>query len=296
MPGTDLIRYIRARNPMIPLILLTVDESADARRLALEAGASAFIAKPLVRDSEQYFLSSLLFWMEFTRRQALEHYTQLELFIIDMVHLIKSMMFDLIVEDPSPPEEIHPRLRPLSAYLTSILTRYRMLREAAFNPVPIEVADVLEQAVESVRGRGRDVRIDTEPIILYGDPTLLVGAIQELVQNADKYSRRQLGPDGLLGPIIVTARSRDASSVRFCEIVVRDFGTGVLQDEIDSLYLPFRRGKNVRNEPGSGLGLSIAAKYVERHRSNGFAGRLELRSPAEGNGTEAVVRLPIDGS
>jgi DNA-binding NarL/FixJ family response regulator len=51
MGGLELTRLVKERWPEIPVIILTLHDSAHHRRAALEAGADAFVPKTLI-DSE----------------------------------------------------------------------------------------------------------------------------------------------------------------------------------------------------------------------------------------------------
>lgn len=53
------------------------------------------------------------------------------------------------------------------------------------------------------------------------------------------------------------------------------------------VFEPFKRGKNVGNIGGSGLGLSVTRKIVEAH-----GGRIDVRSEL-GLGSTFCVRLPL---
>jgi len=46
MSGLDLLRHLAAREPRIPVVILTAHGDAETRRRSLEAGAIAFLDKP----------------------------------------------------------------------------------------------------------------------------------------------------------------------------------------------------------------------------------------------------------
>jgi two-component system NtrC family sensor kinase len=71
-------------------------------------------------------------------------------------------------------------------------------------------------------------------------------------------------------------------------ISVRDNGKGIKPEVLDRIFDPFFTTKKVGE--GTGLGLAIVYGIVERHR-----GTIKVRSvvePADGHGTEFVVRIP----
>jgi two-component system sensor histidine kinase CpxA len=80
--------------------------------------------------------------------------------------------------------------------------------------------------------------------------------------------------------------SKRKSSVR---LEVRDFGTGVPEEELEKIFEPFYRVQKSRDRGsgGHGLGLSIAANAVHMH-----GGSIQA-SNAEGGGLVVSISLPL---
>jgi two-component system, OmpR family, sensor kinase len=100
----------------------------------------------------------------------------------------------------------------------------------------------------------------------WGDIDSLAIALRNLVENALRY-----GGDG---PVEITVEAP-------CTLVVRDHGPGVAPQRLQTL-----RQRHVRDSAertGYGLGLSIVATIMERHR-----GRLELHSPLPASGASGL--------
>jgi signal transduction histidine kinase len=114
---------------------------------------------------------------------------------------------------------------------------------------------------------------------LRGHATLLRTALGNLVDNAAKYSAGQ--------PVEVCLEMDTEAAVR---VRVEDRGPGIRPEEIERLFEPLTRGRNVPADvPGFGIGLTLARRIIERH-----GGQLRLR-PRPGGGTVAEVRLPLVG-
>src|SRR6516162_2095038 len=113
-----------------------------------------------------------------------------------------------------------------------------------------------------------------------GDATRLSEVIDNLVANAIKFS-----PTG--GTIEVRVRLEGNMIV----MSVRDEGEGIAEDEVESMFKPFRKRRAGRAtaEHGSGLGLAIAKGIVQGH-----GGRIEVESHP-GSGSTFTVFLPISG-
>lgn len=108
------------------------------------------------------------------------------------------------------------------------------------------------------------------------DQRLLTHVLGNLLENALKYSRAssEVGLHVSVGD----------GGVR---CVVQDAGVGINADELPKLFQTFRRGRNVGNVPGSGLGLAVARRAVQAQ-----GGKIEVHS-APGKGSEFVVWLPL---
>jgi signal transduction histidine kinase len=113
-----------------------------------------------------------------------------------------------------------------------------------------------------------------------GDGPALQSAIENLLNNAVKYSREQ--------PWIGVTVDHDVEREEL-RVVVSDRGMGIAKQEIDHLFEPFYRGRDAmqRQIRGSGLGLNIVHHTVERH-----GGTITVDS-APGTGSTFVMHLPL---
>lgn len=141
------------------------------------------------------------------------------------------------------------------------------------DPEPLDFADVVTQAVDRVRLRAQDVRLDVElsPWMVIGEPQLLERAVTNLLDNAAKWSP----PDGVI-------RVRLGDGV----LTVTDEGPGISAEDLPHIFNRFYRSSEARTLPGSGLGLSIVKRAAERH-----GGTVDVSSPT-GGGTTFTLVLP----
>lgn len=86
-----------------------------------------------------------------------------------------------------------------------------------------------------------------------GDPILIQNAVRNLIDNALKYAPSETTVD-----ISVTATP--TASIRVC-----DSGPGFPTEDLDTLAMRFKRGKNAEGTIGSGLGLTIAKDVATAH-------------------------------
>jgi PAS domain S-box-containing protein len=115
-----------------------------------------------------------------------------------------------------------------------------------------DVAALLSDGDES-----REIRLETEgDLVVSGDPRLLRTLMQNLLENAWKYT--QTRP---LAVIRVTGERDEAGAV----ICVEDNGVGFDPEFAHKLFEPFQRLHRQDEFPGIGIGLATAARIVRRH-------------------------------
>ncbi|RTL71955.1 MAG: GAF domain-containing protein [Hyphomicrobiales bacterium] len=148
-----------------------------------------------------------------------------------------------------------------------------------------EVAVDMKGLVESVRASlqvegGREItwRIGALPVVR-GDPMMLRLALQNLMDNAIKFTRDR--PD----PVISIAARREPGEIVF---TVADNGIGFDMAYVGKLFGVFQRLHRPEEFQGTGIGLANVRRIIERHRGRTWAeGKL-------GEGAQFHFSLPID--
>jgi two-component system CheB/CheR fusion protein len=129
------------------------------------------------------------------------------------------------------------------------------------------------QAVTNLSARikqaGAEIIIGELPEAL-GDETLLVQLYQNLIGNAVKFRAPERPPRIQIG-----ATKKDGH----WQFFVQDNGIGIRAEHRDKVFAPFQKLHSREEHEGSGIGLAICRKVVERHK-----GRLWVDSvPGEGS-------------
>jgi signal transduction histidine kinase len=117
------------------------------------------------------------------------------------------------------------------------------------------VGEVLEDLQREQRGRQVDVLADDLPDCV-GDPTLLKHVFTNLLSNALKFTRERTNPT-----VEVRGRQQMGEKVYF----VRDNGAGFDSQHAKQLFGAFQRFHSAEQFEGTGIGLSIAHRVIQRH-------------------------------
>ncbi len=142
--------------------------------------------------------------------------------------------------------------------------------------------DALQGGVTIVRERAALHRItlsvtcDEGLETIRGDARKIRQVVFNLLANAVKFT-----PDG--GRVEVTARALDGEA----RVSVRDTGVGIAPEEQAHLFEEFRQTASARGQEGTGLGLSLAKRFVDLH-----GGRIWVES-ALGKGSTFTFTLPM---
>lgn len=142
--------------------------------------------------------------------------------------------------------------------LLNDLLAYSRVTTKARPPVVTEAeivfSHVLANLQFAIEDAGAEVAHDPLPAVM-ADETQLIQLFQNLVANALKFRRDEPSR------IHVSAR-RDGAFWRFA---VRDNGLGIAQENYARIFQIFQRVGGHGDVPGTGIGLAICKKIVERH-------------------------------
>jgi PAS domain S-box-containing protein len=149
------------------------------------------------------------------------------------------------------------------------------------------IAD-LETSVEEAGGR---VEVEELPTI-DADPTQMRQLLQNLIGNSLKYFRAGVPPVVRVYSQKLDApgpESMDESALarQLCQILVADNGIGFDEKYLDRIFTVFQRLHKKGEYEGTGVGLAICRKIVNRH-----GGTITARS-SPGRGTTFVVTMPV---
>jgi PAS domain S-box-containing protein len=151
--------------------------------------------------------------------------------------------------------------------------------------VPVDLTEVLHEVVSdleaSIQQSGGQVNIGKLPTV-EADPLQMRQLLQNLIGNGLKFHKPGEPP-------IVTVAGRvidGTGPLPQCEVTVEDNGIGFEEQYLDRIFQIFQRLHGRQEYEGTGIGLAICRKIVERH-----GGTITARSHP-GHGATFIVTLP----
>ena len=141
-----------------------------------------------------------------------------------------------------------------------------------------EALHFLHPAIEDANAQ---LTIDKEWPEVYASPDEMTRLFQNLVSNALKYTASG-------SPVEVGLHITPLLDQKAWQITVSDNGIGIAPDQISRLFKVFQRLHTRDQYDGTGVGLAICRKIVERH-----GGEITAESDGEGQGSRFVFTLPM---
>jgi len=168
----------------------------------------------------------------------------------------------------------------LQALIDGLLS-YARVSTARRNVERIDLNEKLQIVLDSIRpalnDRGAQVEVDPLPTI-EGERAQIAQLLQNLLLNAVKFTADDVTPE-------VRVSAQPVQDGRW-EISIADNGVGIAPGQAQRIFEMFQRGTADRARTGTGIGLALCARIVERH-----GGHIGVR-PREGGGSVFSFDLP----
>ena len=169
--------------------------------------------------------------------------------------------------------------------LINDLLAYTTARDAELAPVDISltamVSELTTARVDQAESSGGPVPHfhagDLQPV--HADPVLVRQVLDNLISNAVKYTAAGTTPE-----VTITAATVGDGRVR---IEIRDNGIGIPAGQHGQVFDNFHRAHRTAGYTGTGLGLGICRRIVERH-----GGTIAADPNPDGRGTRITFTLP----
>lgn len=155
----------------------------------------------------------------------------------------------------------------------------------------VELEKVVRQVIADLEMRlaetGGQVDVDTMCRIK-ADPLQIRQLFQNLIANALKYRKPDLPPRVLVSSRIFASQDDDGTT-EYCRITVEDNGIGFSADSSGKIFGLFQRLHGRDQYEGTGIGLAVCKRIVERH-----GGSITAES-SPGMGARFIVTMPVHG-
>ncbi|GAB3974052.1 response regulator [Spirosoma terrae] len=179
----------------------------------------------------------------------------------------------------------------LSGLIDDLLSYSQLSVPAVFKPTDLTtlVKEVLVDFEDVISRKNAIVTVGELPII-DTIPGRIRQVFQNLISNALKFSKSNLPPVIEINADFVDEKDIDSLSVvsgPFCRITVSDNGIGFDEKFLDRIFVIFQRLNSRTSYEGTGIGLAIAKKNIDKHQ-----GVISAKSRID-EGTRFIIILPI---
>lgn len=160
------------------------------------------------------------------------------------------------------------RMQNAAARMQSLISDLLNLSRISTRGQPFEVVDlhaivtdVLRDLETTIEQHGGTVEVSTLPT-LAADPVQMRQLFQNLIGNALKFHE-----DGTAPFVKITSRLEHGANAAYPSytIAIADHGIGFEEKYVDRIFQPFQRLHGAQRYEGTGMGLAICRRIVERH-------------------------------
>lgn len=289
LDGFELCRILK-ENPKyadISVIFMTASDDEESIRKGFSLGAQDYVVKPynaselLARVTAHLKIASQA--MELTKS-----YQELDQFCHTVSHDLKSPLQVIrqlvaMLEDNPTDKEIMGRLIQKTEHTQTMVDR--LLELSRMNLVTcqftqIDLAHIFQSTYDELTSNIPDKQciLTMEPLpVIHGEETLLNFLAQNIISNSLKFSKNR---DCIR--ISITCHNTD----KWFVIHVADNGVGFDMEDANKLFHIFERLHSTEDFEGTGVGLTIMKRIMERHNGEiSISGKTDV-------GATVILKFP----
>lgn len=287
--GIEVCRRIKAlpKWQSVPIIVVTILDTRATLTSCVSAGADDFLTKPFDSIELRTRVQSML-----KIKQQFDENETLSRIQTNTVSLLESTLDELrsSLASPLPYDDKLNRIEQSTRRLENLTAKFQIYMElelASTQPLPSQGAEShpLSMAVANINalakkyGRSQDLILQVEDINLPLPARYLTTVLNELVDNALKFSSPNT-------PVTIDSKVfKD-----FVTLSIRDTGPGMTSEQIASIDDSIQFNRQVYGQGDSGMGLKIVKKIVA------LVGGQFLITCDDPHGTIVQITLPITGN
>lgn len=175
--------------------------------------------------------------------------------------------------------------------INDLLNFSRLSVETTFAPTDLNqvVSGILYDLELQIKEKGAIVTTSKLGII-DGTEGQFRQVFQNLISNAIKFSRKDVIPQIQVEATFVNALRFDASENKngnWCRLTIRDNGIGFQEQYLDRIFTIFQRLHSQEQFEGTGIGLAITRKIIDRHHG------IITATSKPGEGSTFTIVLPV---
>lgn len=176
----------------------------------------------------------------------------------------------------------------MSTLIHDLLNYSRLSINSMFEPtdLKLQVHDILADLEFVIAEKKATINIGYLPVI-DAVPGQMRQVFQNLISNALKFSKKDTPSVINVSSEIVYEHSPGGGKKEYCRITVSDNGIGFNEQYLGKIFTIFQRLNPKDAYEGTGIGLAIVKKIVEKHNGTISA------SSSEGQGAAFIIKLPV---
>ena len=188
-------------------------------------------------------------------------------------------------------EKIISSSNRMSKLIDDLLSFASLSQTNPFQPTDVNeiIQDILNDLELNIEEKDASFQVDEVPAI-EAIPGLIRQLFQNLISNALKFSKQGVAPKITISAEIISLPHIEGVSIpgnQYCRISVSDNGIGFEEKYQEKIFTLFQRLNGREEYEGTGIGLAIAKKIVEKHN-----GSITATSQPD-QGATFIITLPI---
>lgn len=291
--GIEGIKLMKEAFPYMPTIMYTGEGNELIATEAMKVGAIDYIPKNVL--NAEYLVRTIENALEKAEMQKKldSQREELKMFTHVLTHDIRSPFASLkqllkIVEEninsgsyeklPETLKLINWTINYTDELIKSLFTYTKLESEIQFERVSLQdvMAIVVSNLQHILKEKNGIIKCEESLPEVIGNLSQLSQLFQNLITNGLKYNNSD-SPT-----VCISTENREGEWL----FKIKDNGIGIASDEYEKIFEPFKRLHGLDKYTGSGIGLTICRKIVERHK-----GKIWVESE-EGKGSTFFVILP----
>ena len=176
----------------------------------------------------------------------------------------------------------------MSTLIHDLLNYSRLSMNSMFERTDLnaQIQQILSDLEFAIADKNATINVGALPVI-EAVPGQIRQVFQNLISNALKFSKKDVPSVINVSSELICDNTMGGNEREYCRITVSDNGIGFNEQYLDKIFTIFQRLNPKDAYEGTGIGLAIVKKIIEKH-----SGTITARS-CEGEGAAFIIQLPI---